>query len=309
MKSATPLLQAASAGLLLLLLPPVSAAPGKSVVGVGQITTAIPGYDPSSFQTMIETQLVRTNKFRVIERSQLEQILGEKGLSMAGITDGTGKISGVSGVDYLIYGSITKLGKDQQGVQVGGFGFSSSKIVMAMDLRVVNASTGEMLYADTVQEQMDGSSSTSLPAIRGFGGFGGGGFQSAQKQADPMADLERLTAKAITSRIVTTIYPIKVIAVQDDGTIVVNYGDSVLTVGDQLGVFHVGESFKDPDTGQVLGAEEKLVGNLKITETQDHFSKAVMINPGPAPSLGCVCHPLTTAQVAAASQSHGPALP
>jgi hypothetical protein len=39
------------------------------------------------------------------------------------------------------------------------------------------------------------------------------------------------------SHIVTTIHPIKVVAVQSDGTIVVNYGDSVLTVGDQLGVF------------------------------------------------------------------------
>jgi hypothetical protein len=257
---------------------------------------------------MIETQLIKTNKFKIIERSRLEEILREKGLSMAGITNGDGKLSGVSGVDYLIYGSITKLGQDKQGVSFGGIGIASSKVSMAVDLRVVNASTGEMLYADTVQETVDGSSGASLSGVRGFGGFGGNGFQTGQQQADPLADVERLTAKGITDRIVTAIYPIKVIAVQDDGTVVVNYGDSVLTVGDQLSIFHVGQSFTDPDTGQVLGAEEKQVGLLKVTETEDKFSKTIVVQGTAA--IGNICRRLPSgAAASSAPKANGPALP
>lgn len=306
-KHAASLFQATSVGLLSIILTSAiladaPASGGKSVVAVGEITSSIPGSDPATFQTMIETQLVKTNKFRLIERSRLDQILGEKGLSMEGITQGTGKLSGVSGVDYLIYGSITKLGADNQGMQVRGFGTSSSKVVMAMDLRVVNASTGEMLYADTVQESVDGSSGLSLPSVRGFGGF-----QTQQKQADPLGDVERLTAKGITDRIVTTIYPIKVIAVQADGTVVVNYGDSVLTVGDQLKIFELGESFKDPDTGQVLGAEEKLVGLLKVTETEPRFSKAQVVQG--TPKVGNLCRRLPSGEEIMVAKSNGPALP
>ena len=309
MKRAVCFRLSTSAGLLSLafslsaIADPPATARGKSVVAIGQITSSVPGTDPVSFQTMIETQLIKTNKFKIIERSRLDEILREKGLSMAGITEGDGKISGVSGVDYLIYGSITKLGKDQQGVQFAGFGTSNSKIVMAMDLRVVSASNGEMLYADTVQETIAGSSGVSMPSVRGFGGF-----QTQQKQADPLSDVERLTAKAITDRIVTAIYPIKVIAVQSDGTVIINYGDSVLTAGDQLKIFQVGESFRDPDTGQVLGAEEKQVGLLKITETEARFSKAETLQGVPKP--GNICRRLPSGEVvASANKPNGPALP
>src|SRR5208283_4101997 len=239
----------------------------KVSIGIGEIQSSIRGADTQSFGTMLETQLVKTNKFRIIERSRLEQILQEKGLSVAGISSGTGKLSGVAGVDYLVYGSITKLGAAGKDVSVRGFGFSNAKVEMAVDLRVVDSSTGEILYADTVEETVEGSSRLSIR-----------GMNTGDSAGDPLADVQRLTAKSITARIVTTIYPIKVIAVQGDGLVVVNYGDSVLTAGDQLKILEIGESFKDPDTGQALGAEEKQVGLLQIVEANSKFSKAKVIN-------------------------------
>src|SRR5882762_4365903 len=78
-----------------------------AVIGVGDIQSSIRGADPISFQTMIETQLVKTNKFRIIERSRLAEILKEKGLGQVGVTTGgNNSISGVQGIDYLVFGSI-----------------------------------------------------------------------------------------------------------------------------------------------------------------------------------------------------------
>ena len=104
------------------------------------------------------------------------------------------------------------------------------------------------------------------------------GFSNSSNEADPLADVERLTAKAIAGLITTKIYPVRVIAKQADGTIVVNYGDSVLSKGDILRVFKMGESFKDPDTGKVLGSEETEIGRLVVTETTASFSKASLVS-------------------------------
>jgi hypothetical protein len=79
-------------------------------------------------------------------------------------------------------------------------------------------------------------------------------------------------------------------------------------VGDQLAIFHVGQSFTDPDTGQVLGAEEKQVGLLKVTETEDRFSKAAIVQGTPA--IGNICRRLPSgAAAASAPKSNGPSLP
>lgn len=239
----------------------------KSTIGIGGIRSSIREADPYSFQNMLETQLIKTNKFKIIERSRLEEILREKGLGAAGIVDGGDpKISGVTGVDYLVYGSITKLGATGQGFRLGDINVANSKVEMAVDLRVVNAHTGEIMYADTVQEAVAGADSSSF-----------GGLQVGNRSGDPRADVERATARSITALVVTSIYPIRVIAVQGDGLVVLNYGDSVLAPGDQLKVFQVGESFKDPDTGEVLGSEEKQVALLKIAEATDRFSKASLV--------------------------------
>ena len=46
---------------------------------------------------------------------------------------------------------------------------------------------------------------------------------------------------------------------------------------DQLVLFETGESFVDPDTGEVLGSEETEIGRVQITEAEARFSKARII--------------------------------
>jgi len=77
--------------------------------------------------------------------------------------------------------------------------------------------------------------------------------------------------------ITTGIFPMKVVVVQKDGTVILNYGDGALEKGMVLEVYEVGEGFKDPDTGEVLGAEETLVGTVEITQTTAKFSKGVVV--------------------------------
>jgi hypothetical protein len=116
------------------------------------------------------------------------------------------------------------------------------------------------------------------------------GFSIGESSGDPLADVQRLASEMITSQVVTAIYPVKIIAIQGDGTIILNYGKGLLSEGDILNVFEIGEGFTDPDTGEVLGAEEILLGRIEVTNAQAKFSKSVAVETDPSSfSKGNLC--------------------
>lgn len=52
---------------------------------------------------------------------------------------------------------------------------------------------------------------------------------------------------------------------------ILNYGDVFFGSGDRLAAFSVGESFLDPDTGEVLGAEKTEIHVIEITRAEQRF--------------------------------------
>ena len=76
----------------------------------------------TNFQAMLETQMAKVGRFKLIERSRVDEILAEQGLNNE-VGDGQTAGGGfnVAGVDYLVYGSITKLGQTKGGVATGQF--------------------------------------------------------------------------------------------------------------------------------------------------------------------------------------------
>lgn len=89
--------------------------------------------------------------------------------------------------------------------------------------------------------------------------------------------MQRVLAARISESTVTAQIPMRVIQVQDDGTVIVNYGDAILAPGQQLVVFEVGDEFIDPDTGEVLGSEETEIGTVEITWAEARFSRATIV--------------------------------
>ena len=61
-----------------------------------------------NFQTMLETQLVQTKRFKIIERNRIDEVLSEQILQ--GEFSNNNTRMNVGGVDYIVYGSITKFG-------------------------------------------------------------------------------------------------------------------------------------------------------------------------------------------------------
>ena len=165
---------------------------------------------------------------------------------------------------------------------------------MGVDLRVTDTRLGNIVPADDVEAEVQQGSAFSV-----------GGIESANASADPFADVQRVVAARTAEAIVRSRIPIKVIQVQGDGTLILNYGNVFFKPGDQLALFEVGESFVDPDTGEVLGAEETEIGRAEITRAEPRFLRARMLDAQIVVEPGSVLKRAATATGNAAGQRSG----
>tara|TARA_B100000676_G_C18031857_1_gene819215 strand:+ start:834 stop:1736 length:903 start_codon:yes stop_codon:yes gene_type:complete len=253
---------------ILILTVEISAQSKKPVIGIGEMRSSVGG-DVDTFRAMLETALANTNKFELIERSRIGDLISEQALSAGGITQGSGQIGGISGVDYLIYGSITKLGVETNEFNLGDYQSASADGVMSVDLRVVDVSTGSIRISETVEVESSVASAINIDG-RSMGG----------DEADPLSSVQRVAAIEIAGKISLNIFPIKVINVKDD-TVYLNYGSSILNKCSwgnpescYLKIVELGEGFVDPDTGEVLGAEEEYVGAVEVIDPKSKFTIA-----------------------------------
>ena len=227
--------------------------------------------DTAAFVDMVSTALVKTQKFKVVERDRVDAIMAEQSGIASGGANPNFDFSGADWVDYILLGSITEYGSREQQASGVKFGFASEVARMAVDIRVLNTATGAIEIADTISSEVRGSTAIAT------GQFQTGGDQS---EGDTLGRVMRQTAQGAVNLIVTHIYPIRVVSVSAEGIAMLNYGSSVLQAEDILNIYELGEEFIDPDTGEVLGRDEKHVGTIRVTEAQERFSKAVATDEG-----------------------------
>lgn len=128
----------------------------------------------AAMQDVFVTELVKSGKFRVIDRERLADIMREKNLSMSGEIDSATAIRAgkLLGVDYFLVGSITEYGIDDKGGSGPGVGrlrsFSVKKrtFTAACNARLIEVETGEIVWADEAR----GEEKSAKVRVGGFGG-------------------------------------------------------------------------------------------------------------------------------------------
>jgi curli biogenesis system outer membrane secretion channel CsgG len=243
-------------------------------------------------QDMFVTELVNRGNFRVMERERLEAILEEKNLHLSGDIDPKTavKLGKMIGVEYLLAGAVTELGVADRDVNVPTYLFGgrvpsvnvrSQKMDAALDARVFSTTTGEIVWADTATE----STSDSSVYVAGAGG----GVEDHRK-------LDRLL-RPVVVKLADSLGRAKIstsglggasdasgvagkIAKVVGSTLYVNVGSEAgVKEGDEFTVIRAGEVIKDPDTGEVLGANESTVGRVRITAVMGpRLSKAASVS-------------------------------
>jgi curli biogenesis system outer membrane secretion channel CsgG len=136
---------------------------------------------------MIVDELVNEGSFRVIERKRLDALLKEQNFSNSERADPSAKtvasLGQALGVKYLIVGSVTKFGTEDNSKGAGGgafgggkfgigkVGMSQGKANVAITARIIDVSTGEIM----VSAKGAGTSKRSGLLLGGAGGGGAGG--------------------------------------------------------------------------------------------------------------------------------------
>jgi curli biogenesis system outer membrane secretion channel CsgG len=132
---------------------------GSPTVGLGNAVrlTAPPNFTDGLTEILI-TALIEQGRFQVLERAKINAVLAEQDLAGAGRVDkATGAATGkVTGAQILITGDVTEFSYQSQAIGGGigglfkkktniGAGVGKITAQMALDLRMIDATTGEVL--------------------------------------------------------------------------------------------------------------------------------------------------------------------
>ncbi len=216
---------------------------------------------------MLVTALVKTGNYRVFERKEMEALLKEQALGMAGVVtpESAAQAGKMLGVELAIIGAVTEFGYTEGGVggrvKGIGVGVKSTKATVAIDVRFVNTTTGEILVAETVRKERTSKGlGVDTPEIR---------FDNRDKfdeslvgkaTRDAIDALVELVEKSAAN------VPWQAKVIKANGNVFINAGaEAGVQNGDVFVVYRKGEELIDPDTGLSLGSVDKKIGRIKVS--------------------------------------------
>lgn len=216
--------------------------------------------NPDNYEAMLETQLIKVGRFRVYERNKLEEVLREQGLQES--LSGNNTQIKIDGVDYLVYGAITDMSSEAKEFNTGGFATIRVTNRFGVDIKIVDALSGEIRRAESIVAVIDSGSGVATKS-----------FSNVEVGTNGLVEAQRIVAKRSAALLAESIFPIRVVDIFND-EIYLNYGDSILSVGDRLKVIQEGREIIDQDTGLSLGSRQKVLGEIEITSADSNMSIA-----------------------------------
>ena len=218
---------------------------------------------------MLATALVKSGRYRVMERDKINSLLEEQHLGASGVVtqESAAKAGKMLGVELAVIGTITEFGYKKRttggllkkagiGADVGQF-----TATIAVDIRIVNTTTGEILKAETVRRQ---KSAMSLGLSTDSYAF------DSESQFD-----ESLVGKAVRAAIDDVVklmdaqggggtWEAKIVLAKEGEVVISSGQEAGVKIGDKYVVYRPGEELTDPDTGESLGADETKVGVIEV---------------------------------------------
>jgi curli biogenesis system outer membrane secretion channel CsgG len=234
---------------------------------------------------MLTTTLITTGRFVVLERQQMQAVVAEQDLNSAGrVNKETGAAQGhLIGAQAMITGDITGYSYTQQALGgnalnvIKGLKVDASRVKAAVviDLRMVDAATGEVLAS------AKGSGSASSTGVATDITKDDQQISATGAWSTPLGQASRAAIAKVVEQLVAGMpeprWSAKVVDVRD-GVVYLNAGaDAGVSKGQVLQVYEIQPDLIDPDTGKNLGAPDKLLGEIRIETVQTGFSTASIV--------------------------------
>jgi curli biogenesis system outer membrane secretion channel CsgG len=234
----------------------------KSSYGAGRLGT--------SASDILTTELFKTGAFIMVERAQLKQVLGEQALGQSGaVSAETAAQAGkVLGLNALVTGSISQFGVSTGGADYGVYKQKVQTAKCVVDVRVVDAASGQLLFADSGKGEFEKKAQEVL----------GMGTRAGYDETLGQEALRSAVTKFMDN-LVQKLQSVEwsgAVAMVSGSDVYINAGREVgLNPGDVLMVQTLGQEIIDPQTKVVLGRTRGAVkAELMVAEIDERFTIA-----------------------------------
>jgi len=235
------------------------------------------------FSMQLSDALIKSGQFIVLTRQDLDVVIAEQDLASSSrfAKSNTAKIGKAIPAQILIKGKITEFEERTsgggQGLSLYGvsIGSKSASAHVAVIIQIIDTTTGQILDS----ERVEGKAKSGGLSIGYSGAFSLG---SSSFKKTPLGKATQIAIdKAVVyvgQRLSRQPWQGKVVTVKD-GTVFINAGTGAgIAEGMKFAVYRQGESLIDPDTGIDLGSENTKIADISVTEAQEKFSKAKILN-------------------------------
>jgi curli biogenesis system outer membrane secretion channel CsgG len=260
-------------------VPPV---PGpRRTIAVGNIDVIGPVANASATNVggpiagMLTTALSESDRFLVVERDAVAQMITEMDMAKSGVSAGSSapQPGHMLPAQYLVVGSITEYTNPAAGsgggVTIGGgtsLTLGGSKGGIGIDLRIVDTRTGAVVKAFKVHRKLTAMNVGLATGYKGVPIATNGFFNT------PLGDATRRALNDAVIEIAAALAGVPwrgQVVKAENGVVWVNAGaEGGIAVGDRLTLQRIGETFTDPATGQVLSQHLVDLGQVTITNVE-----------------------------------------
>jgi len=261
----------------------------SSSMGDVDYSTSTTGIPVNGIESIVIDSLAQTNRFRLVERTELGSVLGEQDLAASGrvAAPSAAQTGNILGAEFLVQVVITDYESNTSGKDggvggllrkvplVGGVKAGSSTGRVGLNIRLIDAETSEIVFTKQIESVLKetnfGVSAFGYNSDAVMGGF----FSSYSKTPIGQAVIAGINQavfeliKQVGSR------PAEGSVIKaDSAQVYVNLGDDSVSVGERLQILKKGEELIDPDTGISLGGTTTVIGEIEVSQVQEKFSTA-----------------------------------
>lgn len=210
--------------------------------------------DPMGKQALdiLSARLAASEKFLLIEHSDISDLLAQ--------CQANGNDFSSIGADYMIIGSITEYGRKNIG-KSNGFSTEKTQIVeAAVSIRLVDVSTGLIIYSDEGRGEATLTSKSNLVKSQSAG------FDATLSDKAISAAIGQLVENIInkcTDKPWRTFF----LSYDDEGILIAGGESQGLLAGEEFVIKTRGKKVKNPQTGIMIELPGKTIGSLKIVES------------------------------------------
>jgi curli biogenesis system outer membrane secretion channel CsgG len=225
---------------------------------------------------MLTTSLVQTDRFELVERNKIKQLIQEQKLGMVGIIDETtaAEMGKILGAEYIVTGAITSAAKSR----IDKFGYILVEVKIGVDVRAVNSTTGRILLSEAAEGL---SSSKEIRTADGTI------VQGALEDDQAYAAAAREAVEKVSEKIAALSSLVGYVVLTEVDEVTIDLGDdNGVLAGDRFVVFRVGDEIVHPVSGKHMGWKKEILQEVEIEHTEKGMSTAKVLKSKAAAEPG-----------------------